>query len=94
VAGAVSTDAALAPKSAAATPTGTITAALAANAARGAPDTNAAAFSRSPSVGGYAAGTLGSMMHDCVKWVLAGQKEAKKRQKTQQKRQDAHDAPS
>jgi len=25
------------------------------------------------SVGGYTAGTLGAMMHDCVKWVFTGQ---------------------
>jgi len=101
VAGAVSTDAALAPTSAAADPTGTNTAALAANAAPAAPVTNAAALSKSPSVGSYTAGTLGAMMHDCVKWVFTGQQALKQAQQwqtvlelAQPKRQNAHDAPS
>ena len=53
------------------------------------------------SVGGYTAGTLGAMMHDCVKWGFTGQQEMKKAQErqavlelAQPKRQDAHDAPS
>jgi len=53
------------------------------------------------SVGGYTAGTLGAMMHDCVKWGFTGQqalKQAKKWQTVlelaQPKRQDAHDAAS
>jgi len=77
VADAVSIDAALAPTRAAAAPTGTNTAALlAANAAPAAPIANAAAFSKSLSVGGYTAGTLGVMMHDCVKWVFTTSIEA------------------
>jgi len=67
VAGVVSRDAALATTCAATAPTGTNTAALAANAAPAGPLTNAADFSKSPSVGGYTAVTLGAMMHDCVK---------------------------
>ena len=63
VAGAVSTDATLAPTSAAAVPKGTNTAALAANAAPAAPVSSPAAFSKSPSVGGYTARTLEAMMH-------------------------------
>jgi len=101
VAGAVLTHAALAPTSAAAASTGTNTAALPANAAPTAPVTNAAAFSKSPRVGGYTAGTLGAIMHDCVKWVFTGQQQLKQAQEwktvlelVQPKRQDAHDAPS
>jgi len=52
------------------------------------------------SVGGYTAGILGAMMHDCVKWVFTGQ-QLKKAQEwqtvlelAQSKCQDAHDAPS
>ena len=98
VAGAVSTDATLAPTGAAPAPTG---ANLAANAAPAAPVTNAAASSKSPSVGGYTAGTLGAMMHDCVKWVFTGQRAMKQAQEwktvlelAQPKRKDAHHAPS
>jgi len=53
------------------------------------------------SVGGYTAGTLGAMMHDCVTWGVTGQKALKQAQEwqtvlefAQSKRQDAHDAPS
>jgi len=53
------------------------------------------------SVGGYTAGTLGAMMHDCVKWGFTGQQALKQAQErktvfklAQPKRQDAHDAPS
>ena len=53
------------------------------------------------SVGGYTAGTLGAMMHDCVKWVFTGQRALKQAQEwqtvlelAQPKCQDAHDAPS
>ena len=53
------------------------------------------------SVGGYTEGTLGVMMHDCVKWVFTGQQALKLAQEwqtvlelAQSKRQDAHDAPS
>jgi len=53
------------------------------------------------SVGGYTAGTLRAMMHDCVKWVFTGQQALKQAQEwqmvlelAQPKRQDAHDAPS
>jgi len=53
------------------------------------------------SVSGYTAGTLGAMMHDCVKWVFTGQralKQAQERQTVlqlaQPKREHAHDAPS
>jgi len=53
------------------------------------------------SVGGYTAGTLGAMMHDCVKWGFTGQRALKKAQEwqtvlelAQPKRQDAQDAPS
>jgi len=52
------------------------------------------------SVGGYPAGTLGAMMHDCIKWVFTWQqamKQAQQRQTVlelaQPKRQDAHDVP-
>jgi len=52
-------------------------------------------------VGGYTAGTLGAMMHDCVKWVVTGKRALKQEQEeltvlklAQPKRQDAHDAPS
>ena len=52
-------------------------------------------------VGGYTAGTLGAMMHDCVKWVFTGQRAMKQAQEwqtvlewAQPKRRDAHDAPS
>jgi len=52
-------------------------------------------------VSGYTAGTLGAMMHDCVKWVYTGQQALKQAQEwqkvlelAQSKRQDAHDAPS
>jgi len=52
-------------------------------------------------VGGYTAGTLGATMHDCVRWVFAGQRALKQAQEwqtvlelAQPKRQDAHDAPS
>jgi len=53
------------------------------------------------SVSGYTAGTLGALMHDCVKWVFTGQQALKQAQEwqtvlelAQPKRQDAHDAPS
>ena len=53
------------------------------------------------SVGGYPAGTLGAMMHDCIKWVFTGQQALKQAQEwqtvlelAQSKCQDAHDAPS
>ena len=69
VAGAVLTDATLAPTSAASAPTG---ANLASNVARTAPVTIAVASSKSTNVGGYTAGTLGTIMHDCV---LTGQRE-------------------
>ena len=53
------------------------------------------------SVSGYTAGTLGAMMHDCVRWVCTGQQALKQSQEwktvlelAQLKRQDAHDAPS
>jgi len=53
------------------------------------------------SVGGYTAGTLGAMMHDCVKWVFTGQRAMKQAQEwktvlklVQPKRQDADDALS
>jgi len=53
------------------------------------------------SVGGYAAGTLGAIMHDCVKWVFTGQQALKQAQEwqtvlelAQPKRQDADDDPS
>jgi len=42
------------------------------------PVTTAAASSKSPSVGGYTAWTLGAMMHDCVKWIFAGKRAWKK----------------
>jgi len=52
------------------------------------------------SVGGYTAGTLGAMMHDCVEWDFSGQQALKPAQEwqtllelAQPKRQDAHDAP-
>jgi len=52
-------------------------------------------------VGGYTAGTLGAMMHDCVKWVFTGQQALNQKQKwqtvlelAQPKRQDADDTPS
>ena len=52
-------------------------------------------------VGGYTAGTLGATMHDCIRWVFAGQRALKQAQEwqtvlelAQPKRQDAHDAPS
>ena len=52
-------------------------------------------------VGGYTAGTLGDTMHDCVKWVFAGQRALKQAQEwqtvlelAQPKRQGARDAPS
>ena len=52
-------------------------------------------------VGGHTAGTSGAMMHDCVRWVFAGQQALKQAQEwqtvlelAQPKRQDAHDAPS
>ena len=80
VAGAVSTDATLAPTGATAAPTG---ANLAANAAPAAPVANAAVSPKSPSVGGYTAGTLGAMMHDCVKWVFTGQRALKQAQEWQ-----------
>jgi len=32
------------------------------------------------SVSGYTAGTLGAMMHDCVKWVFTGQQALKQAQ--------------
>jgi len=88
----------LAPTSAAAAPIG---ANLAANTAPAALVTNAATSSKSPSVGGYTAGTLGAIMHDCVKWGFTGQRALKQAQDgqtvmelAQPKRQDAHDAPS
>ena len=53
------------------------------------------------SVGGYTAGTLGAMMHDCVKWIFTGQYALKQAQEwptvlelAQPKRQDARDDPS
>jgi len=53
------------------------------------------------SVGGYTTGTLGAMMHDCVKWGFTGQQAWKKAQEwqtvlelAQPKRQDAHNALS
>ena len=53
------------------------------------------------SVGGYTAGTLGAIMHDCVKWVFTGQQALKQAQEwqtvlelAQPKRQNAHDALS
>jgi len=97
----LSTDAALAPTSAAAIPTSATTAALAANAAPAAPVANAAASSKGPSVGGYTAGTLRAIMHDCVQWIFTGQQALKQAQEwqmvlelSQPKRQNAHDAPS
>jgi len=52
-------------------------------------------------VGGYTAGILGAMIHDCVKWVFTGQHALKQAQRwptvlelAHAKRQDAHDAPS
>jgi len=69
--------------SAAEAPTGANTAALAANAAPAAPITNAAASSKSPSVSGYTAGTLGAMMHDCVQWAFTGQRALKQAQEWQ-----------
>ena len=52
-------------------------------------------------VGGYTAGTLGAMMHECVKWGSTGQWALKQAQEwqtvlelAQPKRQDAHDSPS
>jgi len=85
VAGAIdfSTDAALAPMSAAAAPTGANTVALAANAAPAAPDTNTAVSSKSPSVGGYTVGTSGAMMHNCVPWCFTGQRALKQAQEWQ-----------
>jgi len=35
------------------------------------------------SVGGYTAGTLGAMTHDCVKWVCTGQQALKQAQQWQ-----------
>ena len=53
------------------------------------------------SVCGYTTGTLGAMMHDCVKWVFKWQQALKQAQEwqtvlelAQSKLQDAHDAPS
>ena len=93
----LSTETALAPASAPAAPTGVNTATLAANA----PVTNVAASSKSLSVGGYTAGTLGAMKHDCVQWVFTGQQAVKQAQEwqtvlklAQPKRQNAHNAPS
>ena len=101
VAGAVSTNAAFNPISAAAAPTGTNTAALAANAGPAASINNAAALSKSPSVGGYTTGTLEAMMHGFVTWVFIGQQALTHAQEwhtvlelAQPKRQDAHDAPA
>jgi len=103
VAGAVdlSTDAALATTSAAAPPTGANTTALAANASPAAPITDSTASSKSPSVVGYTAGTLGAMMHDRVQFDFTGQRALKQAQEwqtvlklAQPKRQNAHDAPS
>jgi len=52
------------------------------------------------SVSGYTAGTLGAMMHECVKCVFTGQQALKQAQERQTvlelaepKRQDAHNAP-
>ena len=87
--------------SAATAPTGANTASLAGNSAPAVPVTDAAAFSKCPSVSGYTAGTLGAMMHDCVKLVFTGQRALKQPQEwqtvlklAQAKRQNAHDAPS
>jgi len=62
---------------------------------------SAASSNAANSVGGYTAGTLGAMMHDCVKRVFTRQQVLKQAQEwqtvselAQSKRQDANDAPS
>ena len=39
-------------------------------------DSSTALSNAANGVGGYTAGTLEAMMHDCVKWVFTGQQEA------------------
>ena len=70
----------LAPTCATATPTG---ANLVANAAPVATVTTTVASSKSPSVDGYTAGTLGAMMHNCVTWGFTGQQALKQAQEWQ-----------
>jgi len=65
------------------------------------PVAKAAVSSKSPSVGGFTAGTLGAMMHDCVQWGFTGKRPYKQAQEwqtvlemVQPKRQNAYDTPS
>ena len=60
-----------------------------------------ALYNAANGVDGYTAGTLGAMMHDCVKWGFTGQQALKQEQErqtvlklAQSKCQDTHDAPS